>query len=162
MKNKILYIMVGVPGSGKSTYIKQHINSATEVHISRDAIRFGLVAENESYFSKENEVTKKYYNDISNALHDEKITAVYADATQTTTKSRKTLIDEVFPFGVPSFIKIVPIVVKPDLNTAICRNRMRSGRECVPETVIKRMYHNIINPNKDSFNNLYNDIKIVN
>lgn len=161
MKDKILYIMVGVPGSGKSTYVKQHINPATEVHISRDAIRFGLVAENEPYFSKENEVTEKYYNDISNALHDEKITAVYADATQTTTKSRKTLIDEVFPFGVPSFIKIVPIVVKTDLNTAIHHNRMRSGREYVPETVIKRMHRSMTNPNKDSFNNLYNEIKVV-
>ena len=39
--------MVGIPGSGKSTYAKKNFPDAW--YISRDEIRFDLVAENEEY-----------------------------------------------------------------------------------------------------------------
>ena len=44
-----LFIIMGAPGAGKSTFIK---NSMTEcIVVSRDKIRFSMVKEDESYFS---------------------------------------------------------------------------------------------------------------
>lgn len=44
-----LYVICGIPGSGKSTWIKNHTSS--EILVSRDAIRFDMVKEDEPYFS---------------------------------------------------------------------------------------------------------------
>ena len=65
MKNK-LYVMIGCPGSGKSTYAKKHFPHA--LYVSRDEIRFNLIAENEEYFSKEDEVFTEFINAINLGL----------------------------------------------------------------------------------------------
>ena len=87
MKNK-LYLMVGCPGSGKSTYAKRYLTNA--VYISRDDIRFSLVKENEEYFSKEKEVFKVFVNKINNKLRDG--CDVVADATHLNPSSRFKLL----------------------------------------------------------------------
>ena len=69
---KILYIMCGISGSGKSTFVKNNLKE-NEVWISRDKIRFSLVKENEKYFSKENLVYKTFVEEIQKCLDDEKI-----------------------------------------------------------------------------------------
>ena len=49
-----LFVMVGVPGSGKSTFLKENFEGKGNVKIvSRDAIRFSFVKPDEPYFSKE-------------------------------------------------------------------------------------------------------------
>lgn len=48
-----LILMCGVPGSGKSTWAKQHLKPS-DVYISRDEIRFSLVAENGRIFFQRN------------------------------------------------------------------------------------------------------------
>ena len=70
---KCLYVMCGVPGSGKSTFIKNHLFDFVEsedyvVVVSRDDIRFSLLNTDEAisedkYFSKEDEVWEKYIKD---------------------------------------------------------------------------------------------------
>jgi predicted kinase len=42
----VLYLMCGIPGSGKSTWIKQNKIESDAV-ISRDVVRFSLVKEHE-------------------------------------------------------------------------------------------------------------------
>ena len=81
-----LGIMCGVPGSGKSTWLK---DKKDVLVISRDAIRFQLVKENEEYFSKEKQVFKTFIKTIQDAL-DSNTTphAIYIDATHITKKSR--------------------------------------------------------------------------
>ena len=49
-----LYIYCGIPGSGKS-YYAQNIQKDVP-YLSRDAIRFSMVNEDEEYFSKETKV----------------------------------------------------------------------------------------------------------
>ena len=56
-----LYLMVGIPGSGKSTFIANTKEVRTLI-VSRDAIRFSMVSEGESYFKKEKEVFNTFIN----------------------------------------------------------------------------------------------------
>ena len=50
-----LILMMGIPGSGKSTWVKNHMKS-DDIYISRDEIRFSLLQPGDEYFSKEKEV----------------------------------------------------------------------------------------------------------
>ena len=68
-----LRVMVGIPGSGKSSYIKRESDRLTSQGqkvrvISRDAIRFSLVGENDEYFSKEKQVFEKFITSINSAV----------------------------------------------------------------------------------------------
>ena len=47
-----VYLLCGVPASGKSTYCKNNVPKDA-VYVSRDVIRFSMVKPNEPYFSKE-------------------------------------------------------------------------------------------------------------
>ena len=55
---KHLYLMMGVAGSGKSTYAKNILKDG-DIYISRDEIRYSLLTEEDDYFAKENEVIKE-------------------------------------------------------------------------------------------------------
>lgn len=82
-----LYLMCGIPGSGKSTFLKNKIRNNNSVIISRDAIRFSIVKPNEEYFSHEDEVLEIFWNQINEALAANK--TVYVDQTSLTPRARK-------------------------------------------------------------------------
>lgn len=48
-----LFIICGVPGSGKSTFLRNYVKESSSVVISRDAIRFSLLKEDSDYFEYE-------------------------------------------------------------------------------------------------------------
>ena len=55
MKQQNLYLMCGVPGSGKTTWVKRQMmqaNGASSRHISRDTIRFNVITDEDDYFAK--------------------------------------------------------------------------------------------------------------
>ena len=52
---KKLYLMIGIPGSGKSTWAR---NRKDGIIVSRDAIRCSFLKDGENYFSKEDLVIK--------------------------------------------------------------------------------------------------------
>ena len=57
MKQKNLFLLVGPPASGKSTFLAKMMPMLENARcISRDDIRFALVAEDEPYFCREDEV----------------------------------------------------------------------------------------------------------
>ena len=139
-----LIIMMGVPGSGKSTWTAALAEQYDATIVSRDDIRFSIVAENEEYFSKENEVFKTFTNTISWLLSQE--VNVIADATHLNYGSRTKLLNALQTK--PTFT----IVAHKDekLETCLQRNENRMGtRAYVPESVIRRMFYSQEKPTAD-------------
>ena len=135
---KNLFVLVGVSGSGKSTLAKKIVEElgASAKIISRDEIRFSMVAEDEEYFSKENEVFKEFIHQIKESLNTNQNTIV--DATHLNCGSRTKLLRAI---GADlEGAAVYAVVVLNDLEIILKQNRERKGRAYVPESVIKNMY----------------------
>ncbi len=143
-----LYLLMGIPGSGKSTWTRNHL-TPYDWYVSRDDIRFALVPDGEPYFSKEKEVLKRYIEDINIGLnlgYD-----VYADATQVSKWSRNNILNKV-----KNANKVNCIYIKTSLKVALERNEGRDGRLRVPSDQIQKMYRNIEEPTfEEGFEAIY-------
>lgn len=147
MVKKKLYIMCGPAGSGKTTWVRCNAEAGTSAHISRDRIRFNMVKEDEYYFSRENEVYMEFTRQIMKAIACEWVDEVYVDATHLTKKSREKLVREIDNVCIP--FDLIAVIVKPELEQCLAQNAQRSGREFVPETVIRNMYESFQHPLND-------------
>ena len=135
-----LYLMCGVSGCGKSTFLKNKIKNNNSVIISRDAIRFSIVKPEEDYFSHEDEVLEIFWNQINEALAANK--TVYVDQTSLTPRARIWLLQHITGYEHANLIWI-----DEDLETCLERNEMRRGtRAYVPRGVIRRMFSQFIEP----------------
>ena len=139
-----LILTMGIPGSGKSTYAKRRFMGKENAYISRDEIRFSMVAEDEEYFSKEKEVFNEYVKQVDEALSGN-YRYVIADATHLNKTSRDKLLNRLT--NKPE--QIVVIYMDTPLMLAIMRNNEREGRAVVPEKVIRNMYNSIQLPTTD-------------
>lgn len=142
---KRLILMCGIPGAGKSTFIKNHIAS-DGIIISRDAIRFDMLKSNEDYFSKENEVWDEYVKALKKAIKCEWYTDVVADATHLNARARNKILNAIS--DVLNEVEVYVLYVDVDLETALKQNSQRTGRALVPESAIKNMYASLQIPNK--------------
>ena len=92
-----LFILCGPAGSGKSTWLAnvfmQNWDKSMSVIISRDEIRFSILAEDEPYFSKEDQVYREFIWEIYNSLKNGE--DVVADATNLNDKSRSKLFEAI-------------------------------------------------------------------
>lgn len=129
-----LYLMVGVPGSGKSTFARQLKGK----YVSRDEVRFSLLSDNDEYFSKEDKVFEKFIYEIKEGLS--RGVDVIVDATHINKSSRRKVLSKVHPE------KVVAIFMDTPLGVCLKRNAQRSGRALVPETAICNMYDNLTMP----------------
>lgn len=135
MKQTRLYLMCGIPGSGKSTVAENYAKSADNViWVSRDQIRFSLLQEGEDYFSHENEVLDLFYSSIQKYLDNGY--DVIADATHLNSKSRYNTLSQLNLKD----IELNIVYVNVPLQVALERNAKRTGRALVPQDTIKRMY----------------------
>ena len=138
-----LFLMSGVPGAGKSTFLKNRVKKDTSVVISRDVIRFSIVKPEEDYFSHEDEVLAIFWKQINEALAAGK--NVFVDQTSLTPKSRKWLLQHVKGYNHANLIWI-----DEDIQTCLERNETRRGtRAYVPEDTIRRMYDQFVEPSLD-------------
>ena len=155
MKN--LYLMCGIPGSGKSYWIKENKDKfkGTIKIVSRDQIRFSLLSDEDEYFSKEVDVWVEFIKEIIDGLKNYDNTIV--DATHLNAPSRCKVLNAVGEYL--GNVKITAIVVKAPIYTCIKRNDERTGRALVPHSVIHRMHYQFDMPTTEEG---FNDIIIIN
>ena len=140
---KHLYLMMGVPGSGKSTYAK-NILKYGDIYVSRDEIRYSLLTDEDDYFAKENEVIKTFIESIDKSLEMEEYCGdVFADATHLSPKSRAQVLNQL-----KNKDRVSVIYLDIPLNVILERNAKRTGRALVPEDVVRRMYNSIQLPTR--------------
>lgn len=151
MKRKTLYLLCGIPGSGKS-YWSKTVKDA--VVVSRDEIRFSLLSDGEDYFSHEDEVFDIFIKNIKKALEENDL--VVADATHITKKSRNKTLDCLNLKNVD----VIPVCFKVPLETIFKRNEQRTGRALVPRSVIRRFYSQFDPPTKNEKHN-YKQIIVI-
>lgn len=134
-----VYIMCGCPGSGKTTWLKNHVKPGSAV-ISRDTIRFSLLKEGEDYFSHEEEVTAILWDQINGVLSDGR--DVFVDQTSLNKRSRKWLLDHITGYD-----KVNVIWIDTPLEIALERNEKRKGTKAyVPRGQVRRMFFSIEPP----------------
>jgi predicted kinase len=149
--NGKLYVMIGAPGSGKSTWIANHSNPKTDKVISRDALRFELLDEGEDYFTHEVEVFREFVYLINEAI--EQGYNVFADATHISVPSRSKLLSRID--SNPS--EINAIFIKKPLEVCLAQNENRKDTQAyVPRSVVGRMHASITRPTfEEGFNRIY-------
>lgn len=145
----MLNILIGLPGSGKTTYAKECIDkNSNAIHISSDSIRKELYGD-ESIKGNNEEVFSLMETRTIETLKNEK--DVYYDATNMTRKDRAHII------SVCKDYEIRAVVVWSTYETCVERDKNRN--RTVGEDVIKRMMKRFQAPYYDEG---INDITVVN
>ena len=132
--NNTLYITVGLPGSGKSTYAKEFIKGKEIEYLSSDSLRavFGKSEEDQTVtplvFGHIKKKVDEFLKDGKNVM---------VDATSVNRKERSDYINTAKKYGA----KVVAIVFKMDRQGLIDRNKKRGeqGGRVVPDWVIDKM-----------------------
>ena len=149
-EKKILYILSGVPASGKSTWAKLKVEMEPNVAwVSRDEIRFKIMKQYEifegvecEYFAHENEVFCEYVKTIQEHIN-QNCPQIIADATQINERSRKKLLNRL---DLKDY-EIRIILFLDDIDICKIRNEHRIGKEKVSEQVINNMYDSLMQSN---------------
>lgn len=141
---KIVWLLCGIPGSGKSTWIEQN-KLPNSVIVSRDEIRFSIITDKDNYFGHEDEVWRQYVKKARMAILNHDIENIYLDATHINEASRNRILDLLVSFDLPHFeIRVIYF----DVCFAVCcdRNAQRTDLANVPIKAIRRMSNNFVTP----------------
>lgn len=134
-----IYLMVGTPACGKSTWAREHIDEET-ILVSRDEIRNQIVnldAHPDRYFSQENTVYNAFIEQVMAGLN--KGFDVIVDATNIDFKSRIKFLRRITAHGIP-YDNLVAVVFSTTKEECLERNSKRKGWRRVPDRVIHEMY----------------------
>lgn len=111
-------------------------NGASSRHISRDAIRFNVITDEDDYFAKEDLVFDLFCKEIQKAI-DEGVEHIFVDATHITEKSRNKTLNTLRLDGIQLYAVNFELPLDVCLNQN--ENRKGDGRTYVPRSVIRRM-----------------------
>jgi len=131
---KTLYLLAGIPGSGKSYFGRDYARKNGIEYVSRDEIRFSLLKEGEEYFSHEDETWSMFVAAIRMAL--DTTGSCVADATHTTRAGRWKLLK-----ALQREVDVHILYMNTPLELCLTRNAMRNGYANVPDNVICKMYY---------------------
>lgn len=151
---RTLVLMVGLPGSGKSTYADrdaffyESMEQRKTAIISRDFIRKQMVKPGEDYFSCERAVFRKFVEEINSSM-EAGVDITYADATHISKQSRRKLLRALDLPGSEVCLEVA--VVNTDIDECKRRNSLRTGFEHVPDTAIDRMAASFEIPIEEEF-----------
>ena len=128
--------MVGIPGSGKSTWIQNNLPSNIPI-VSRDIIRENLgmckVGEKcKGTTEEENKVTSKEYKEIQNLIKNKK--DFVTDDTNLNSHTKE-FIEYIKSLG---DVNLICIIMKTPLNICIERRK-----DQIPSNILKSMYENL-------------------
>ena len=143
--NQTLYLLCGVPGSGKSTWGRAKAAAVGGTYVSRDEVRFSLLKEGEDYFSHEEETWEIFKEKIQKAI-DNGDENIIVDATHNNEKSRNRLLDQL-KLG---RVKLIGVDFNLPLEVCLAQNAQRTGRAFVPEEAISKMWYAHTAPGKNS------------
>lgn len=133
---QFIEVLIGLPGSGKSTYANQFKESLDVVVISSDAIREELLGDIDNQ-SKKDKVFDEYYKRAKEVLTKGK--SVILDATNLTFKSRKNIFERLSKFKNTATFKAR--YFSGDFTQFSIRNQSRS--RIVPNHVMGNMYKSL-------------------
>lgn len=139
MKRKNLYLLCGVPGSGKSTFAKNFLETHdpyTTQWTSRDLIRFGMINLTDNYFEHEDEVWDLFIKSIKADIKSPITENIIVDATHLNERARNKVLDKLDLGNVD----VIPVNFIVPLEVCLERNLQREGLAVVPESAIKNMY----------------------
>lgn len=148
MERVKLILLVGIPGSGKTTYAEKYIKQHGGLHLSSDLIRKELYGD-ESIQGNPSEVFSLMQSRAVEALNNG--TSVVYDATNITRKDRANII-----VVCPKFVKIEAHVIWAPIETCIDRDAKRE--RTVGTAVIDKMLKRFQPPFYDEG---FHDIKIA-
>lgn len=134
--NKTVFVMVGIPGSGKSTIAESLKNDHTVI-FSSDAYREKIFGD-ASVQCAPSVVFETMYSDAISILKSGK--SIIIDATNIKIKDRKNVIKKFTNYS----DNIVAIIVNSSIENCIIRDSMRN--RTVGEEVIKNMYKKFVVP----------------
>lgn len=131
MNKPIMFLMVGLPASGKSTYAKELAQQYDAEIFSSDALREELYGDVNNQ-EHNGELFVELHKRIKNCLRSGK-SAIY-DATNISSKRRKSFVQELNKIDCEKYCVIMATPYKKCLENNKNRDRQ------VPEDVIERMY----------------------
>lgn len=144
-----LYVMCGIPGSGKTTFAHS-CDMQNTVYVSRDECRFKLVRDDEEYFSKEKEVFDNFISEIDANIN--LGFSVFADATHCNVMSRRRLLQSIKS----SPDQIAAIWFDTPFEVCLERNAKREGRAKVPYQAMKNFNNSKKKPTfEEGFSTIY-------
>jgi predicted kinase len=135
-----LVVMIGIPGSGKSTLIQHWSQSQRCLVISTDQIRaqlFGDEAIQGSWLLIWREVQRQFQGAAEQLRSGIAEFAIY-DATNTRRRNRRAVIASARSVG---FTQIIGVWLDPPLEVCVQRNQARLRQ--VPDEVLQRMYRQL-------------------
>ena len=153
MKQKKVYMLAGIPGAGKSSWIKSKLTPGSE-WISRDNVRFAILTDEDDYFAHEDDVFDTFINYINQTLNMDEIHTVFIDATHLNKRSRDKVLRRVQKNNIA---ELNCVCFDVPLETCYARNNLRVGRSRVPQTAIYNMYQSYRIPDKgvENFDHIF-------
>lgn len=136
-------ILVGVPGSGKTTFAEKFKDDPTVLHLSSDNIRKELYGDLKAGNTDEanTQVFLAMHERLHKAVKEGEYDQVIYDATNTSRKRRRGLYKAIKSYDKYAAVLIVYFSIP--LQVLLKRNKERERETMVPSSVIQRMYVNM-------------------